>query len=85
MRNEFTAIYELDEGGEESRYIAYCVEISGANAEGKTLGEARVKLAEAIKSELKVLREKTKRDILFDAAGDATSEVIAVQETISLY
>ena len=85
MRNEFTAIYELDDSGDESRYVAYCLEISGARAEGKTLSEARDKLAEAIKSELKVRRELTKRDILLDVAGDTTSEVIAVQETISLY
>lgn len=85
MRNEFTAIFELDDSGVESRYVAYCVEISGARAEGKTIDEARDKLAEAIKSELKVRREETKRDILFNVEGDTTSEVIAVQETISLY
>ena len=85
MRNEFTAFYELDESGDDPSYIASCVEIPGAKAMGKTLDEARDKLAEAIKSELKALREKTKRDILFDLSPNATREVIAVQETISLY
>ena len=40
MRNEFTAIYELDDSGDEPRYIAYCIEVTGANAEGKTMDEA---------------------------------------------
>ena len=46
MRNEFTAIFELDESGEEPRYFAYCTEIIGARAEGTTIDEARDKLAE---------------------------------------
>ena len=78
MRNEFTAIYELDDSGDEPRYIAYCIEVTGANAEGKTMDEA-------IKHALRARREKTMRDILFDLPPDATQEVIAVQETISLY
>lgn len=85
MRNEFTAIFELDDSGDEPRYIAYCIEVSGANAEGKTIDEARDRLAEAIKFALQAHREKTMRDILFDLPPDATQEVIAVQETISLY
>ena len=85
MRNEFTAIFELDESGDEPRYFAYCTEIIGARAEGKTMEEVRDKLREAIKSVLEERREKTLRDILFDLPDDATQEVIAVQETISLY
>ena len=85
MRNEFTAIFELDESGDEPRYFAYCTEIIGARAEGKTMDEVREKLREAIKSVLEERREKTMRDILFDLPADATREVIAVQETISLY
>ncbi len=85
MRNEFTAIFELDDSGDEPRYIAYCIEVTGANAEGKTMDEARETLAEAIKHALQARREKTMRDILFDLPPDATQEVIAVQETISLY
>ena len=85
MRNEFTAIYELDDSGDESRYVAYCIEITGARAEGKSMDEARGRLAESIKSVLATRREKTMRDILFDVPPDAVKEVIAVQETISLY
>ena len=85
MRNEFTAIYELDDSGEETRYFAVCPEVIGARAEGKTLEEARDKLATAIKSELEMRRKKSMRDILSDSPQNATQEVIAVQETISLY
>ena len=85
MRNEFTAIFELDDSREEPRYIAYCIEVTGARAEGKTMDEAREKLAEAIKSELAAQREKTMRNLLFDLPPGATREIIAVQETIALY
>ncbi len=84
MRNEFTAIFELDDSREEPRYIAYCVEIPGAHAEGKTMDEARDSLTEAIKSALEQRREKTMRDLLYDMPPDATQEIIAVQETIAL-
>ena len=85
MRNEFTAIFELDDSRDEPRYTAYCIEVPGASAEGKTMDEARENLSDAIKSALQARREKTKRDILLDLSPDATQEVIAVQETISLY
>lgn len=85
MRNEFTAIFELDDIGDEPRYFAYCVEIPGAHVDGKTMDEARNNLADAIKSALRTQREKTMSDISSDLSPDATQEVIAVQETISLY
>lgn len=44
MRNEFTAIIERD--GEW--YIAYCLEIVGANGQGKSKEEALENLAAAI-------------------------------------
>ncbi len=84
MRNEFTAIFELDDSGDESRYFAHCVEVIGARAEGKTIDEAREQLVEAIKSELAAQRERTMRDILFDLPPDATQEIIAVQETVAM-
>lgn len=84
MRNEFTAIYELDDSAAEPRYFAICTEIIGARAEGKTMDEAREKLAESIKRVLKEQREKTMRDILFDLPPDTTTEVIAVTETVAL-
>ena len=85
MRNEFTAIFELDDSGDEPRYVAYCIEVPGAHADGKTMADARDNLADAIKSALQAQREKTMRDISSDLSPDATQEVIAVQETISLY
>lgn len=84
MRNEFTAIYELDESGAEPFYFGTCPEIIGARARGKTLDEAREKLADSIKRVLKEHRERTMRDILFDLPPDATTEVIAVTETVAL-
>ena len=44
MHNEFTAIIEQD----DDWYIAYCLEIPGANGQGRTPDEARENLAEAI-------------------------------------
>jgi predicted RNase H-like HicB family nuclease len=44
LRNEFTAVIERD--GEW--FIAYCPEIPGANGQGRTKGEARQSLADAI-------------------------------------
>ena len=44
MRNEFTAIIEQD----GAWYVAYCLEIPGANGQGHTPDAARENLAEAI-------------------------------------
>ena len=44
MHDEFTAIIEQD----GAWYIAYCLEIPGANGQGHTPDEARESLAEAI-------------------------------------
>ncbi len=44
MRNEFTAIVEVD----GPWYIAYCAEVPGANGQGKTREECLVSLQEAI-------------------------------------
>ena len=44
MRNAFTAIIEQD----GAWYIAYCLEIPGANGQGHTPDDARESLAEAI-------------------------------------
>lgn len=54
MRNEFTAIFELDDESRlEPFYFANCPEIIGARAEGKTMDEARDKLAETITQRLR--------------------------------
>ena len=44
MRNEFTAIIEQD----GDWYVAYCLEIPGANGQGSSKAEALDNLAEAI-------------------------------------
>ena len=54
MKHEFTAIIERD--GEW--YIAYCPEVPGANAQGKTKDEARASLVEAIELILEDRREE---------------------------
>ena len=85
MRNEFTAIFELDDSGDEPRYIAYCVEIHGAHADGKTMDEARAGLTEAIKSVLEQRRAESLRILSCEILSlPHTSETIAVQETIAL-
>lgn len=70
MRNEFTAIIEQD--GEW--YIAYCLEIPGANGQGKTTHEARESLAEAIALILEDRREEGLRGVPPEA----------IQETITV-
>ena len=85
MRNEFTAIFEVDDSGDEPRYIAYCVEIPGAHADGETMDEARAGLTEAIKSALEQRRAESLRILSCEILSlPHTSETIAVQETIAL-
>ncbi len=57
MRNEFTAIIEKDEGW----YISYCLEIPGANGQGKTLKACRKSISEAIALILEDRREDALR------------------------
>ena len=57
MRNEFTAIIEQD----ENWYIAYCLEITGANGQGKTKVEAKSNLVEAISLILEDRRDEGPR------------------------
>lgn len=45
MQNEFSAVFEQD----GDWYIGYCLEVPGANGQGKTLDECRDSLREAIK------------------------------------
>jgi predicted RNase H-like HicB family nuclease len=63
MRNEFTAVFERDDGW----YIAYCPEIPGANGQGRTKEEARESLAEAIALILQERREEGLRGVPPDA------------------
>jgi len=66
MRNEFTAIFELD--GDWT--IAYCPEILGANGQGLTRDEARQNLSEAIALILEDRREDMMRGLPADADKD---------------
>jgi predicted RNase H-like HicB family nuclease len=58
MRNEFTAIIERD----GPWHIAYCLEIPGANGQGKSTQEAIVSLSEAIALILEDRREDGLRE-----------------------
>jgi len=59
MHNEFTAIFEQD----GDWFIAYSLEIPGANGQGRTKDEARQNLAEAIGLILEDRREDTLRGL----------------------
>ncbi len=72
MRNEFTAIFERD----CEWYIAYCLEIPGANGQGKTKEEARDNLAEAIA----LMLEDRREDGLRGTPPEAEREIIVVVE-----
>ncbi len=71
MHNEFTCIIEKD----DDWYIAYCLEIPGANGQGRTLEECRKSLSEAIALILKDKREDALRGI---PAG-AKREIVTVE------
>ena len=71
MRNEFTAIIEQD--GEW--HIAYCLEIPGANGQGKTKEEVLQNLAEAIALILEDRREEGLRGV----PEDAVRETVVVE------
>ena len=59
MENQFRAIIEQD----GDWHIAYCPEIPGANGQGRTKGEARDNLAEAIALILEDRREEGLRGV----------------------
>ena len=71
MKNEFTAIIERD--GEW--YIAYCLEIPGANGQGRTKADARKNLAEAIA----LILEDRRKDGLRGLPPDAVREKVTVR------
>jgi len=71
MHNEFTAIIEKD----GDWYIAYCLEVPGANGQGKTRQECRQNLAEAVA----LLLEDRREDMLRGVPADADREVITVE------
>ncbi len=71
VRNEFTAILLRD----EDWYVAFCLEISAANGQGKTREDALENLAEAILLYMEMRRE----DGLRGVPTEAIREVIVVQ------
>mgnify|MGYP001943671751 CR=1 FL=1 len=71
MHNEFTAIIEQD----ENWFVGYCLEIPGANGQGRTIEECKKNLAEAISLILVDRRE----DALEGVSKNAIREVITVE------
>jgi predicted RNase H-like HicB family nuclease len=69
MRNEFTAIVEID----GDWFIAYCPEIPGANGQGKTKEEAVQSLADAIALVLEDRREEGLRGVPPDAVRETVT------------
>jgi predicted RNase H-like HicB family nuclease len=69
MHNEFTAIIEQD----GDWFIAYCLEITGANGQGRSKAEARQSLADAIALILEDRREDGLRGIPDDASHDTVT------------
>ena len=70
MHNEFTAIIEKD----GDWYIAYCLEVPGANGQGKTIEECKENLATAIS----LILEDRREDAMRGLPDDAIREVVAV-------
>jgi len=71
MHNEFTAIVEKD----GDWYVAYCLEVPGANGQGKTVEECKRNLSEAIA----LILEDRREDMLRGVPADAQREVITVE------
>lgn len=70
MRLEFTAVYERD----DDWVVAYCLEIPGANGQGRSKDEARASLADAIALILEDRREEGLRGV----PAEAERETITV-------
>jgi predicted RNase H-like HicB family nuclease len=71
VRNEFTAVIERD--GEW--FIAYSLEIPGANGQGKTKAEALASLKDAIA----LILEDRREDGLRGVPNDAEHEIVVVE------
>jgi len=70
MRNEFTAVLER----EDPWYVAYCLEIPGANGQGRTKEECLASLRDAIELILSERREEGLKGV----PDDAEREIIIV-------
>ena len=71
MHNEFTAIVERD----GDWFIAYCLEIPGANGQGRTKDECLENLSQAVD----LILEDRREDALRGIPADATREMISVR------
>ncbi len=72
MKAEFTAIIEpAPEGG----YWAICPEISGANGQGETIGEAKENLRQAIE----LILDDRRADIFRGLPTDAITDKVLVE------
>jgi len=71
MHNEFTAIVEKD----GDWFIAYCLEIPGANGQGRTKDECLENLSQAVD----LILEDRREDALRGIPADATRETISVR------
>ena len=67
MANTFTAVYERD----GDWYIGYCLEVAGANGQGRTLDECRESLREAVQLILEDRREDGLRGLPKDAIRES--------------
>jgi predicted RNase H-like HicB family nuclease len=71
MYNEFTAIIEQD----GDWFIAYCLEIPGANGQGRTADAARSNLGEAIA----LILDDRRADALRGVPESAMRETVVVE------
>ena len=67
--NTFTAIFERD----GDWYVVYCLEVPGANGQGRSKQETRTSLADAIELIFRDRREGSFRDFPDDAERDTVA------------
>lgn len=71
MHNEFSVIIEQD----QDWYIGYCLEVPGANGQGKTVEECKKSVADAIA----LILEDRREDALRGVPETARREVVVVE------
>ncbi len=70
MRNQFTAIVERD----GDWFVAYCLEIPGANGQGRSREEALTSLSDAIA----LILEDRREDGLRGLPAGATKDIVTI-------
>jgi len=71
MHNEFNAIIEKD----DDWFISYCLEIPGANGQGRTKEECLKSLSEAIN----LILEDRRQDSLIGLPSSASRELVTIE------